>query len=841
MVLAPIGFRWRAGSELLQGVALRFFPAHRITATELYIFLRHERVGKEENGWFGTLGKFDPLGAYLSRVQIEGSSIEKKLCDFGVLESIGAGENNAFMFLHLTFQEFLVAKALAAKGWRPIAGFVDQMAWLPEWREVILMLAGVMAKPDALLRCLSDPKRDDSLRCRSVLAALAYPEIEREQVRDLADERDALMKSFIEMPVWTDPEANVLIRDYNEAVSGLVTAGAQYEGVDLPFHIIASLRNPQYDRYNRLKALPERICARLGSGAASPAVLEAFRELLQDDKTNLVRKEAAEVLGGFGSAAATPEIILSLASMLEAEDSSMDYSAAHALAAFGASAASPKMIAILTRMLLGKSEHQRRVAMRVVGHLGDVAATSEMLKILVGLWSRGRPDPFYHFRRTASVPRVLRLLLSMIQTANSDERLGIVEAIRCFGPMAAVPEVISILPDMLSDEDERVRCAAAETVRPELGAAAAIPSVVAALDHLLDDEVSFVRESAARAIARLGIPAVTPRARLALPQMILDKQAEGVVRSLIRALDEEAGTPEVLALLPRLLRDEDLEVSRYAMRLIGEIGRSAATAEIIEVLDGLLDDFLSNNRNHDSSAAAAAAIGYLGQAVPAHIIRKLFRMAGVHLWGIGLSALTSLRLLASKNIYPKINVVLTQLPGYFFCEDYRCGEIEIYDFPKSRFYNDSGFIHREVTKFFSNITNMTRWDVTQISDHLCKHLHDPMPTNQSTALSIISLIGPAAATEEILAAVAGCNLAPFQRYELARRLNLRFFALSEKKTRQGGSPWIIRLLRDLSGGGSRPFEYNVVRGYEVLTGIGAECSSTRAGYDQRSSRRSNPC
>lgn len=71
--------------------------------------------------------------------------LEEQETDIGILVSRG----NALRFWHLTFQEFLAAKALARRDAdRRKLLFTDRKLYLPEWRETVLLLAGVLCKED---------------------------------------------------------------------------------------------------------------------------------------------------------------------------------------------------------------------------------------------------------------------------------------------------------------------------------------------------------------------------------------------------------------------------------------------------------------------------------------------------------------------------------------------------------------------------------------------------------------------------------------------------------------------------------------------------------------------
>ena len=78
--------------------------------------------------------------------------LEEEETDSGIL----IGRGNTLRYWHLTFQEYLAAKALV---WRDADRqrllFQEGRLYLPEWRETVLLLAGVL--------CKQDPERVDAL------------------------------------------------------------------------------------------------------------------------------------------------------------------------------------------------------------------------------------------------------------------------------------------------------------------------------------------------------------------------------------------------------------------------------------------------------------------------------------------------------------------------------------------------------------------------------------------------------------------------------------------------------------------------------------------------------
>jgi predicted NACHT family NTPase len=80
----------------------------------------------------------------------------------GVLVRSGDDSDAPWLFLHRTFQEYLTARALAQRakkeGWKALAGPIDRKCWLPEWGEVVALLAGELEDPEPLLALLCDGK-----------------------------------------------------------------------------------------------------------------------------------------------------------------------------------------------------------------------------------------------------------------------------------------------------------------------------------------------------------------------------------------------------------------------------------------------------------------------------------------------------------------------------------------------------------------------------------------------------------------------------------------------------------------------------------------------------------
>jgi hypothetical protein len=107
--------------------------------------------------------------------------LKEEEADSGIVVNQGADVR----FWHLTFQEFLAARLLASMNdnERHALLFAQGRAWLPEWREVVLLLAGILHQQrdknvDALVSAALDdlygvePELTRQARCFSLLGAM---------------------------------------------------------------------------------------------------------------------------------------------------------------------------------------------------------------------------------------------------------------------------------------------------------------------------------------------------------------------------------------------------------------------------------------------------------------------------------------------------------------------------------------------------------------------------------------------------------------------------------------------------------------------------------------------
>lgn len=117
------------------------------------------------------------------------SSLIQEFKRDGVLIAIG-DDAPAYLFLHRTFQEYLAARELARQAKEParyvgiIQDIAERLWWLPEWRELIVLLAGLVADPVPLLKALAQTRGDDIARRRLGLAGVALEEVDPRPLRE---------------------------------------------------------------------------------------------------------------------------------------------------------------------------------------------------------------------------------------------------------------------------------------------------------------------------------------------------------------------------------------------------------------------------------------------------------------------------------------------------------------------------------------------------------------------------------------------------------------------------------------------------------------------------------
>ncbi len=547
---------------------------------------------------------------------------------------------DAYGFLHLTFEEYLTARHIAMdrdKMWTRLRPVLHH----PRWREIVLLTAGCLG---ILL--------EDRQSCERLINGI----------------RDA--DSPLEKTIHRD-----LLLALECACDDLkISPAAHLELVEQALDLWRTTASRQFD--DRLLAL----LARLPHGPARVRVQQRFLNAL-DDSDSDVRDAAARALGTL--AQASPEVVKALLNALKDKNSHVRSAAAYALGNLGQ--ASPEVVKALLNALKDKEAHVRSAAAEGLRKLGQ--ASPEVVDALVNalkdpqilpryavagaLGTLGRAAPqvaksLLHALKDSDVcarsaaahalgtlgratRQVLKALLDALRDSDRYVRSGSAAALGKLGPQTSL-ELAKALLKALNDRTWRVRFAAASALGT-LGQAS--PEVVKALLNAMKDSDWSVRSAAARALGNLG-PQASPEVVKALVNALKDSQWN--VRSAAAGALGKLGpqtSPEAVEPLLRALKESKTDVRSAAARALGKVGQ--ASPEVVNALLNAMKD-----KDRDVRSAAAYALGNLAQTSP-EVVKALLNALEDSQWNVRSAAAGALGRLGPQTSPQVVNALLNAL------------------------------------------------------------------------------------------------------------------------------------------------------------------------------------
>ncbi|MEJ5343928.1 MAG: HEAT repeat domain-containing protein [Chloroflexus sp.] len=505
-----------------------------------------------------------------------------------------------YVFSHQTLREYLVAQRLL-KAWQQDARrtwrFLRPRLHLPEWREPLALLAGLLSAGEAqhlltwILRAHSPAER--VLRRDLLLAA----ELAAESGQVQAIERLLLpgLRRALKQDHLRERVAEALAKLGIPAVPALVQALGDGDA-DVREAAAAAL-------------------GRIGDAAAVPALVPVLRDGYAD-----VREAAAAALGQIG-APAVPALVQALGD----GDANVRRAAAAALGQIGDAAAVPALV-----RALGDGERQvREAAAAALGQIGDAQAVPALVRALkygnalvrwaaaAALGKIGAPavpalvralrDGDWKMRRAAAEAlgaigntQVVPALVEVLGDENWYVRRAAAAALGQIGDAQTVPALVRAL----GDEEWEVRWAAAAALG-QIGDVTAVPALV----QSLSDAEWWVRRIVVEALGEIGDVTAVP----ALVQSLGD--TERWVRLAAARVLQQIGTSAIPVLIV-MLGDAKWEMRRAAVMVLGEIGDAAAIPELLIALDDV---------SAEVREAAAEALGKIGDAM---VVPELIRVLG---------------------------------------------------------------------------------------------------------------------------------------------------------------------------------------------------------------------
>jgi vesicle coat complex subunit/energy-coupling factor transporter ATP-binding protein EcfA2 len=425
---------------------------------------------------------------------------------------------DAFGFLHLTFQEYFAGRALAAMSEEERWQMLLPHLHAPRWREPILLCAGRLGvvenrRPQVstlarqILNCKDETEQD--LR-RNLLLVLAIAgddvNLEPELINEIIQQAETCL------PTRVYSLANLVIKGLGQIITN---------GIEGPASLIMKTLNDS-DWYLRRTAIE----ALAGFVPTSATLRNALQAKLEDDD-NDVRRTAVSALAPLAST--HPDILTTLQAKLEDNDNYVRRTAVSALAPLAST--HPDILTALQAKLEDNDNYVRSAALSA---LSPLASTH---------------------------PDILAALQTKLEDNDNFVRSA---AFSALAPLASThPDILTALRAKLEDSNNDVRRAAVSALAP---LASTQPDILAALQAKLEDGVGHVRSAAVNALAPLAN--THPDILIAL-QAKLEDTYDDTRRAIVSALTPLANThPDILTTLHIKLDDDNNDVRRAVVRAL---------------------------------------------------------------------------------------------------------------------------------------------------------------------------------------------------------------------------------------------------------------------------------
>jgi len=523
----------------------------------------------------------------------------------GILQKLNPDENQ-YLFLHRTFQEYFTASYLnhmieddRAEGIK----CVRQYFWNYDWHETLTLLAGLMENPMVLIEAIAAEK-DDIFQTQLLLAGRC--------IAECSQISDPLIDTLIDRiyQFWQQYSGAEFIRSVVVAIGQTSTK------------LVQALQTAFTHENSNVRRNAAEVLEQIGTEKVVEALVLAL-----SDPNLYVRRKAAVALGQVGSEKAVEALVLAL-SDLESNGSNLesnytDYSgeldvrtsAAVALEQIG----SKKVVEALIQVLSDPKSDVKSRAAWVLGRIGSEKAVEALVPAL--------SDPKVYIRRSAAdalgqvrTEKAVEALVLALSDPELDVRRSAADALGQVGSEKAVEALILLA---LSDPESYVREKAADALG-RVGSEKAVEALVL----VLSDPISDVKSRAAAALGQVGSEKAVEALVLALsdPELNVRRRAadalvkvgsEKAVEALVLALSDpdsyvkeraadalgRIGSEKAVEALVLALSDPGSYVGSKAAEALGQIGSEKAVEALILVL---------SDPSSDVKSSAAEALGQVG-------------------------------------------------------------------------------------------------------------------------------------------------------------------------------------------------------------------------------------
>jgi HEAT repeat protein len=539
-------------------------------------------------------------------------------------------ETGVYAFAHLTFQEYLAARAIADR--EDYIDYTLRDLHYPWWREVHLLEIGHLSDvrhfgrrarkltTDLILAIRSaDSWLEEILKRDLLFAARAVADVgplgmEEELRRSILDDVLSTWRTtpfrrqeadIVEIFAYMMPgQDGVRLREEflqllggedeamrTRAATPLEKMGQAAATGEVVDRLLALLDDERAD----VRWWAACVVGRMGQALMSEKVVDRLLAMLDDEYAN-VRWWAVEALGLMGQAAASEKVVDRLLTLLlDDEKAVVRQHAAGALGQVGQAAASEKVVDRLLAMADDEQAGVREQAARALGEMGQASASEKVVDRLLALlddeetdvreqaaWALGR------IGQAVASERVVDRLLGLLDDGEAGVRWQAAWALGLMGQAGASEKVVDRLLTLQDDDPGGV----GELAAWASGQSDASEKVVERLLVLLDNEEADVRKQAAEALGLLPQSIASEDVVARLLTLLADRNADvrGRAGWALERMGQAVANEEVVDRLLALLEDDEGGVRELAARLLGHMGQAVANEEVVDRLLAVLDD-----------------------------------------------------------------------------------------------------------------------------------------------------------------------------------------------------------------------------------------------------------